>query len=128
MKDMNWDKIGYEGYLLDTAAAPAPIVAAVAPALIIYCNKTQTLSSASTVVAQWFKLLPIIHKVLGSIPVRYIFESDGLIPLYPCGISYFLLNRTGGEHFHNFYPIISRVYHALSLVSSGANIFTNYIL
>ncbi len=73
---MNWDKIGYEGYLLDTSAAQAPVVAAVAPALIIYCNKTQTLSSASTVVAQWFKLLFIIHKVLGSIPVRYIFESD----------------------------------------------------
>jgi hypothetical protein len=70
------DKIGYEGYILDTAAAPAPIGAAVAPASIIYCNKTQCLSSASTVVAQWLKLLPIIHKVLGSIPVRYIFESD----------------------------------------------------
>jgi hypothetical protein len=40
----------------------------------IYCNKTQHL--ASTVVAQWFKLLLIIHKVLGSIPVSYIFESD----------------------------------------------------
>ncbi len=27
---LNLDKIGYEGYLLDTAAAPAPVVAAVA--------------------------------------------------------------------------------------------------
>ncbi len=78
MKDIELDKIGYEGYLLDTAAAPAPVqvVAAVAPSLIIYCNKTQPLSSASTVVAQWFKLLLIIHKVLGSIHVSYIFESD----------------------------------------------------
>ena len=70
------DKIGYEGYLLDTAAAPAPIVAAIAPASIIYCNKTQCLSSASAVVAQWLKLLPMICKVLGLIPVRYSFESD----------------------------------------------------
>jgi hypothetical protein len=46
--------------------------------LIIYCNKTKTLSSASTVVAQWFKLLPIIHKVLGSIPVRYILNLTDL--------------------------------------------------
>ena len=62
-----------------TAPLQAPgdgIVAAVAPASIIYSNKTQCLSSASAVVAQWLKLLPIIHKVLGSIPVRYIFESD----------------------------------------------------
>jgi hypothetical protein len=73
---LNWDKVGYEGYLLDTAAAPAPIVAAIAPASIIYCNKTQCLSSASAVVAQWLRLLPMIFKVLGSIPARYIFESD----------------------------------------------------
>ena len=69
---------------MDIAAALAPIVAAVAggPALLpgigggssvdkLYCNKTQHL--VSTVVAQWFKLLLIIHKVLGSIPVSYIF-------------------------------------------------------
>ena len=69
------DEIGYEGYLLDTAAAPAPVVAAVAGGIgggssvdNIYCSKTQHL--VSTVLAQWFKLLLIIHKVLGSIPVR----------------------------------------------------------
>jgi hypothetical protein len=73
---VNWDKVGYEGYLLDTAAALAPMVAAIAPASILYCNKTQCLSSASAVVAQWLKLLPMICKVLGSIPEGYIFESD----------------------------------------------------
>jgi hypothetical protein len=64
-----------------SAAALAPVVAAVASSIgggssvdNINSNKTQHL--ASTVVAQWFKLLLIIHKVLGSIPVSYIFESD----------------------------------------------------
>ncbi len=76
------DKIGYEGYLLDTAAAPVPVVAAVAggigcgSSIDNILQQNTELSSASTVVAQWFKLLVIIHKVLGSIPVSYIFESD----------------------------------------------------
>jgi hypothetical protein len=64
------------------AAALAPVVAAVAggigggSSIDNILQQNTEFSSASTVVAQWFKLLPIIHKVLGSIPVRYIFESD----------------------------------------------------
>ncbi len=78
----------------------------------------------STVVAQWFNLLLIMDKELGSIPGSNPTLSLLDILLYP----YFILNMIGGEHFHNFYPIITWVYHTLSLVSSGANIFTNYIL
>jgi hypothetical protein len=86
----------------------------------------------STVVAQWFNLLALVDKVLVRyLEVTFLYQTDlssfilvRYILLYP----YFILYMIGGEHFHNFYPIISRVYHALSIVSSGANIFTNYIL
>jgi hypothetical protein len=86
----------------------------------------------STVVAQWFNLLLITDKVLGSIAgsapfcIRLTYPTLSLLDIlvYP----YFTLNMIGGDHSLNFYPIISWVYHTLSLVSSGANIFTNYIL
>ena len=56
--------------------SPLTPVKEAASVLILYCNKTHTLSPAPTLVAQWLRLLPMIRKVLGSNPAKYIFESD----------------------------------------------------
>ena len=74
MKDIYWIQQRHWLPLLQLLPALLPGIGGGSSVDNIYCNKTQHL--ASTVVAEWFKLLLIIHKVLGSIPVRYIFESD----------------------------------------------------
>ncbi len=116
----------------DPAAGPLPPLLAPLPGIgggssvdNIYCNNTQHMVSTgstccSLLARYWVRYLSVTF--LNQTDLSYF-----ILVRYPTS-SLFILNRIGGEHFHNFYPIISRVYQALSLVSSGSKIFTNDIL
>ena len=54
--------------------APLPGIGGGSSVDNIYCNNTQHM--VSTVVAQWFNLLTLVDKVLGSIPGSNLFVSD----------------------------------------------------